>query len=70
LYLPLIIFWNAATGQPQVSADFAFAMARSPVGSPSPQDTSDRKKVHSIIFVHTCVIAPGGARLGLTGDTP
>jgi hypothetical protein len=26
LYLPLIIFWNAATGQPQVSADFAFAM--------------------------------------------
>jgi hypothetical protein len=32
LYLPLIIFWNAATGQPQVSADFAFAMARSPVG--------------------------------------
>jgi hypothetical protein len=25
--LPLIIFWNAATGHPQFGADFAFAMA-------------------------------------------
>jgi len=28
--LPLIIFWNAATGHPQVSPDFAFAMASPP----------------------------------------
>ena len=27
LYLPLISFWNAATGHPHVNADFAFAMA-------------------------------------------
>src|SRR5882724_1328216 len=27
LYLPLIIFWKAATGQPQVSADFGFAIS-------------------------------------------
>src|SRR4029453_16908074 len=26
LYLPLIIFWKAATGQPQGSADFGFAI--------------------------------------------
>jgi hypothetical protein len=25
--LPLIIFWNAATGHPQARADFAFAIA-------------------------------------------
>jgi hypothetical protein len=30
LYLPLIIFWNAATGHPQVCADFAFAIASPP----------------------------------------
>jgi len=30
LYLPLIIFWNAATGHPQAGADFAFAMSSSP----------------------------------------
>jgi hypothetical protein len=27
--LPLIIFWNAATGHPPAAADFAFAMAAS-----------------------------------------
>jgi hypothetical protein len=29
LYLPLIIFWNAATGQPQAGVDFGGIPARS-----------------------------------------
>jgi hypothetical protein len=29
LYLPPIIFWNAATGHPQTGAEFAFAMTSS-----------------------------------------
>jgi hypothetical protein len=29
--LPLIIFWKAATGQPQVSADFGFAISSPPM---------------------------------------
>jgi hypothetical protein len=54
LYLPLIIFWNAATGQPQVNADFGFAISWPPAPFPSRQDTSKRWKVHTINFVHTC----------------
>ena len=30
LYLPLIIFWNAATGQPQAGAVLGFAIAGLP----------------------------------------
>jgi len=30
LYLPLIIFWNAATGHPHISADFVFAISSPP----------------------------------------
>jgi hypothetical protein len=63
--LPLIIFWNAATGHPQVSADFALAIASPPTKRffRPLQNMSKRKKVHSINFVHTCVIAPDSARL-------
>src|ERR1700730_904821 len=61
LYLPLIIFWNAATGHPHVSADFVFAMS-SPPTLPF-QDTGTARKVHSISFVHTCVFVPGSAQM-------
>jgi hypothetical protein len=58
------MFWNAATGQPHVSA-FAFAIASSPTPHFSWrfQNTSTPTKVYSIIFVHTCIIAPDSARL-------
>jgi hypothetical protein len=64
--LPLIIFWNAATGHPQAGADFAFAHRITSNGPLLDRGkmTSRYEKVHSIIFVHTCVIGPDGARLG------
>jgi hypothetical protein len=61
--LPLIIFWNAATGHPPAAADFAFAMAASnEVLLRDRQDMGMAPNVHTINFVHTCATGHGSAR--------
>jgi hypothetical protein len=61
--LPLIIFWNAATGHPPAAADFAFAMAASNAALlRSVQDMGTARNVHTINFVHTCIAGHGSAR--------